>query len=507
MGDMKISLVSLASEIPGLVSVDDVEVVLTDVTHDSRLAGPAVAFVAIEGTSADGHQFVEDAAAAGSPAVMVNRRLSVSVPQIVVEDSRLSMAYLAKAVHGSPDADLTIVGITGTNGKTTVSSMCEAVLVSVNHPSGLIGTLGARIGGIPYALKRTTPESTDLQRLLGVICDRGIDTVFMEVSSHALELHRAAAIEFKVAAFTNLSQDHLDFHGDMESYYAAKRKLFDSSRAKHAIINVGDPSGARLASEVSATLATGAVTTVGVGTDADVRADITHQTGVGTEFTILADGHETSVRMPVVGSFNVANAAVAFAICLRLGVASEAIASGLGSLSPIAGRMQVVGRESDITVVVDYAHTPAAVETVLEAGRHMTEGHVVAVVGAAGDRDKDKRFAMGVAAAKNADTTIVTTDNPRTEDPLAIASEVKSGADSARSSGVQLIVDRAEAIDVAISLASPGDVVLILGKGHEQGQEVMGTLIPFDDASVAAESVARRIERKRKDAAASEAKQ
>lgn len=489
---MEVSLASLAADVPGVASVDDARVAVVDVTHDSRMAGPGVLFVAIDGATVDGHRFVHDAVAAGSPAVMVNRRLDVSVPQIVVEDSRRAMAHIARAVHGSPDTGLTMVGITGTNGKTTISSMCEAVFASVGRPSGVIGTLGARIGSDPYPLKRTTPESSDLQRLLGVMRDRGLEMVFMEVSSHALDLHRADAIVFDLAVFTNLSQDHLDFHGDMESYFRAKRKLFDAHRSPHAIVNIGDPSGARLASEVTLPITTVAVAPA--GDDADVRAEIVSQTDTRSTFIVRAEGLATTVSMPLSGSFNVENATVAFAVCLRLGLSPDAIAAGLGVLSPIAGRMQVVGPESDITVVVDYAHTPAAVEMVVAMARQTARGRVVAVVGAAGDRDRDKRAGMGAAAAKNADLTIVTTDNPRSEDPLLIATEVKAGADSVGGSNVTLIVDRSEAIEVAISGAVTGDTVLILGRGHEELQEVMGSMIPFDDSMVASDSIERRLE-------------
>jgi UDP-N-acetylmuramoyl-L-alanyl-D-glutamate--2,6-diaminopimelate ligase len=494
MGDMEVSLASLASQVPGLTSVDDVQIAIRDVTYDSRMAGRGVLFVAIDGTTVDGHQFVDEAVAAGSPAVMVNRRLDVSVPQIVVDDSRRAMAHIARMVHGSPDADLTMVGITGTNGKTTVSAMCEAVFTSVGRPSGVIGTLGARIGSEPYAVKRTTPESPDLQRLLGVMRDRGLKMVFMEVSSHALELYRAEAIVFDIAVFTNLSQDHLDFHGDMESYFAAKRTLFAAGRAMQAVVNIGDPSGARLAREVMVPVTTVAVTQEGQSIYADVQAEILSHTEAGSEFMVRAGGVATSVSMPLAGAFNVENAAVAFAVCLRLGLSRDSIAAGLASLSPIAGRMQVVGPASDITVVVDYAHTPAAVEVVVAAARRTAQGRVVAVIGAAGDRDSDKRAGMGAAAARNADVTIVTTDNPRTEDPLQIATEVKAGADAVGRSEVTLIVDRSEAIDTAISLAMSGDTVLILGRGHEQGQEVMGSVIPFDDAHVAGGSILRRLE-------------
>ena len=474
-------LAALAAGMPGLVSVDTANVRIDDVTHDSRSAGPGVMFVAIEGLTVDGHEFVRQAAKAGSPAALVTRRIAANIPQIVVSDSRTAMAHLAATVHGRPADALTMVGVTGTNGKTTVSAMCEAILSAAGMPVGIVGTLGARVGGEPIPLERTTPESTDLQRLLGVMRARAVDTVIMEVSSHAMELGRADAICFDVAAFTNLSQDHLDFHGDMASYFAAKRKLFEPERATHAIVNISDDAGRRLAAEIEIP-----TTTVGVGRRADVSALIVRQFDTGSEFDMVEGEVRTRIALPLPGSFNVANAAVAFAICRYLSVEAGIIAEALGSLAPIPGRMQLVDARADVAVIVDYAHTPAAVETVLEAARSMTTGRVTAVLGAGGDRDHEKRARMGSGAATYADLTIVTTDNPRSEDPATIASAVAQGARSVPGAAVEIVLGRADAIMKAIAAAKPGDVVLILGRGHEQGQEIKGNIIPFSDADVAA---------------------
>ncbi len=475
------SLASLVSGIPGLVSVDAADVRVDDVTHDSRRAGPGVIFAAVEGLTMDGHNFVVEAVRAGSPAVLVTRRVAVEIPQIVVSNSRAAMAHLAANVHGRPADALTMVGVTGTNGKTTVSAMCEAVLSAAGQPVGVVGTLGARIGGEPVALERTTPESTDLQRLLGAMRSRGVDTVIMEVSSHAMELHRADAICFDIAAFTNLSQDHLDFHGDMESYFAAKRKLFEPERSTHAVINISDDAGRRIAAELDIPM-----TTVGGEGSADMNAVIVHQSDTGSEFDMVEGAVRTRIALPLAGSFNVENAAVAFAICRRMSIQASVIAEGLGSLSPIPGRMQLVDARADVSVIVDYAHTPAAVETVVKAARGMTDGSVTAVLGAGGDRDHEKRGRMGSSAATYADLTIVTTDNPRSEDPATIASAVAQGARSVRGAAVEVVLDRTDAIRHAIVAAEPGDIVLILGRGHEQGQEVKGTIIPLSDTAVAA---------------------
>ena len=481
-----VSLKGLASELPGLVDVDDAIVEVRDVTHNSLAVSPGVVFVAIRGSNHDGHAYASTAARAGAPAVVVDHRVDVDVPQIVVSDTRAAMPYIARAAHGSPDEDLSIVGITGTNGKTTVASMCESIWNAQGVPSGIIGTLGARLRGNPLPLERTTPESSDLQRMLASMRDGGVRNVAMEVSSHALVLNRADAVAFGVVAFTNLTQDHLDFHSDMEEYFAAKRSLFDVRRADHAVVNVSDHYGARIAEGTD-----GPLTTVALAGEADVRADIESQSDGSIRFRVLEKGRETVASMPLPGSFNVSNAAVAWAICRHLGADTDSIVAGLASLGPISGRMQVVEPGADVTIVVDYAHTPAAVATVVEAARDMTDGRVIVVVGAGGDRDEDKRPMMGAAAAASADLTIITTDNPRSESPEAIATEVARGAEGVYGASVTTVIDRREAIDHAVSVARAGDVVLILGKGHERGQEVDGVVRPFDDVDEARRSLER----------------
>jgi UDP-N-acetylmuramoyl-L-alanyl-D-glutamate--2,6-diaminopimelate ligase len=477
----------LAATVPGVVSFDDVDVDIRDVTHDSNMAGEGVAFVAIRGRTVDGHRYVRHATGAGSPLVVVEERQDVDAAQLIVSDARAAMAHVAAFVHGNPAASLTMVGVTGTNGKTTIGAMCEAVMAAAGRTCGVIGTLGARIEGEPMPLKRTTPESSDLQRLLGAMRDRGAEFVFMEVSSHALELHRADAIRFDVAAFTNLSQDHLDFHGDMERYFAAKQRLFEPERAARAVINIGDPAGLRLAEQV--TIPT---TTVAVGEAADIVATIHEMTASGTHFSIMSAEGPIEVVLPLAGSFNVANAVVAYGICADLGITHEIIATGLGSLETVAGRMQSIDPDADITVIVDYAHTPAAIETVVEAARAMTDAAVIAVIGAGGDRDHEKRPMMGAASGRHANLTVVTTDNPRSEDPAAIVRAVTSGVRSIPTARVEVIVDRAEAIAHAITVAEPGDVVLILGRGHEPMQEVMGEFLPLSDVDVASASLGVR---------------
>jgi UDP-N-acetylmuramoyl-L-alanyl-D-glutamate--2,6-diaminopimelate ligase len=486
MAERLVSLKTLAEGLAGVVEVDDAVIEVTDVTHNSLAVRAGVVFVAIRGSNHDGHEYVSMAAHAGAPAVVVDHRVDVDVPQIVVSDTRAAMPHIARAAHGSPDSSLSIVGITGTNGKTTVASMCESIWMAQGVPSGIIGTLGARLRGEPLPLERTTPESSDLQRMLALMRDGGVLNVAIEVSSHALVLHRADAVAFDVVAFTNLTQDHLDFHHDMEHYFAAKLSLFDRRRAEHAVVNISDAYGARVAATTDCP-----VTTVAVGADADFRADIDAQSDGMIRFTVRERGRAVAASMPLPGSFNVANAAVAWAISRHLGADTNSIVAGLSNLEPIAGRMQVVSPGTEVTVVVDYAHTPAAVATVVAAARDMTDGRVIAVVGAGGDRDEDKRPMMGAAAAASADVTIVTTDNPRSESPEAIADEVRRGAEGVFGASVETVLDRSEAIDHAVTIAHAGDLVLILGKGHELGQEVNGVVHPFDDVDEARRSLAR----------------
>lgn len=482
-----VSLAAIAAEVPGAVSADDATLDVWDVTHDSRGAGPGTIFVAIDGMTVDGHLFVAQAVNAGSPAIVAERRVVQDIPTLLVENSRRALAHVAAVVHDHPARSMTMVGVTGTNGKTTIGAMCEGALTAAGRSSGIIGTLGARIDGEPVPLRRTTPESSDLQRLLATMRQRSVDTVVMEVSSHALQLHRADGIRFDVAGFTNLSQDHLDFHGDMESYYMAKARLFEPGRTDHAVINIGDPAGARLSEEISIPH-----TTVGVDTDADITATITSQHGGGSTFDISGEFGSVEVSMPVPGSFNVANAAVAFGICQMMGLTTEEIVTGFGGLGTIDGRMQSVDPDSDITVIVDYAHTPAAVATVVEAAAAMTDGAIITVVGAGGDRDQEKRPLMGAAAARHSDRAIITTDNPRSEDPRAIIDAVASGAETQGRAEVERIEDRAEAISHAIGSAAKGDLVLILGRGHEPTQEVHGEFIPFSDVEVARNALVLR---------------
>ncbi|MEN8042049.1 MAG: UDP-N-acetylmuramoyl-L-alanyl-D-glutamate--2,6-diaminopimelate ligase, partial [Actinomycetota bacterium] len=400
----------------------------------------------------------------------------VSIPHIVVEDARVAMPWAARAVFGMPDVSMQMVGVTGTNGKTTVTHMLESILISSGTPVGIIGTVGVRINGRAMATSRTTPEATDLQRILGMMRDDAVRVVLMEVSSHAIELHRTDAISFSVMGFTNLTRDHLDFHGDMDSYFATKKSVFVPEVSETAVVNVDDEWGRRLNTSLEIPAQTVALTG-----RADLHAaDLVGGTD-GTTFTAVTPQGAIDIHLPLVGDFNVANALVAIGLARELGVESSAIAEGLGRLAPIPGRMEAIPHDGAFTVVVDYAHTPDAIAVVLDSVRSAVSGRVMVIIGAGGDRDREKRSLMGAAAARRSDLTIITTDNPRSEDPGAIADEVRRGAEAQPGANIEMIPDRRAAIARAVESAEPGDMVLVLGKGHEQGQDVGSAVLPFDD--------------------------
>ncbi len=476
MSGMGVLLSQVAEHVPGVSAVVGTDVVISDITHDSRQVGSGVLFVAIRGEFHDGHDYVQMAVSNGASAVLVEEQQTVDVPQIIVTDTRKAMAWAARSVFGMPDETLAIAGVTGTNGKTTVAHMLESILTTAGLPTGIIGTLGARIGSTPMPTARTTPEATDLQRILASMRDSGVEIVLMEVSSHAVELHRADAIRFSVVGFTNLSQDHLDFHGDMETYYAAKKRLFDPVVSDQGVINVDDPWGTRLAAESMIEQ-----TTVSITGNAELSATNLVGTSEGTGFVLVTLGGSADVTLPLVGEFNVSNALVAAGMALHLGVDTPTIARGLSATRPVPGRMEVVPHDGPFTVVVDYAHTPDAIAVVLASLNSLASGRIIAVVGAGGDRDSEKRSIMGAAAARSSNVTIITTDNPRTEDPTVIAEEVGRGARAQPGANVQTIIDRRSAIRHSISIAEAGDIVVVLGKGHEQGQDIGSEVLPFDD--------------------------
>ena len=456
--------------------IGDATTTIGDVTHDSRAAGPGDLFVAIRGAHRDGHDFVASTAAA---AACVETSIETSTPLLVVPDTRAALPWLAAEVHGHPSRRLRVVGVTGTNGKTTVAHMLAAIVEAAGETAGVIGTIGARVGRERIHLERTSPEASDFQRLLGAMVDAGVETAAVEVSSHALEFGRLDATEYEVVAFTNLSQDHLDLHGTMENYFKAKASLFLGTKAA-AIVNVDDSWGARLADMLDRPV-------VSVGAAGDFRAEEVNPGLTESRFLLVTPDGTIPVRLPLGGRFNIENALVAAACAGSLGFGLADIASGLGAIEPIPGRMEPVDAGQAATILVDYAHTPEGIEKVLESVRPHVAGRITVVVGAGGDRDTDKRFEMGRAASR-ADRVVFTSDNPRSEDPAAIIEALLAGADGPAEVAVES--DRRKAIEQALAEAGAGDAVLILGKGHEPGQEIAGRVFPFDDRQVAREVVA-----------------
>jgi UDP-N-acetylmuramoyl-L-alanyl-D-glutamate--2,6-diaminopimelate ligase len=481
MTSMRLS--TLAERVPGNASVVGDDVAVEDVTHDSRSVKPGDLFVAVRGLETDGHRFVAAALAAGAAAVAVERTGEGRHSQLVVDDTRAALGPLAAAVHGDPSQHIAVVGVTGTNGKTTVTHFIESIVGAAGLVPGVIGTVGARIGGKHISVPRTTPEASDLQRLLSDMAAAAVDVAAIEVSSHALSLHRVNGTRFRVAAFTNLMQDHLDFHGDMDSYLSAKRRLFDGALSERAVVVVDDEAGRSIASSVAIP-----VTTVSVGGDAAVTASDVSVTMQGSSFTVRSPDGDYRASIPLPGLFNVRNALVAATVAAELGIDQESIVTGLAGVGGIPGRFERVDAGQPFDVVVDYAHTPDAIAAVVGSARPLTDRSLIAVVGAGGDRDREKRPAMG-AAASGADLVVITSDNPRSEDPDAIIEAVAAGVPD----GVAVVTepDRRSAIKLALSRAGAGDLVLILGKGHEQGQEVAGTVLPFDDRLVAAEELGK----------------
>ncbi len=460
--------------------VGDGSVEISALAYDSRRAGPGTLFFCVPGEKADGHDFAAGVVDQGAAALVVERELGLGVPEAVVADARAAMAPAAALFAGDPTDDLRVIGVTGTNGKTTTAFLVREILQGARVFCGLLGTVKQVVGGVEEEVVRTTPEAIELQATFRRMLEGGDRACAMEVSSHALSLHRADAIHFEVAIFTNLTQDHLDFHGDMEEYFLAKRRLFEMAPGT-AVVNVDDAYGRRLASEFEC------VTFSVAGAEADFSARGVSFDAAGARFEV--DGTELRTRLP--GDFNVANALGAFAAARAMEVGADTAAAGLARAARVPGRFEPIDEGQGFAVLVDYAHTPDSLENVLRAARRLTPGRVISVFGAGGDRDRDKRPKMGRAGAELSDLAVITSDNPRSEDPEAIVAEVAGGAPAG--SATKVVVDRAEAIELALERAEPGDTVVIAGKGHEQGQEFeAGRKIAFDDREVAREVLRAR---------------
>ena len=460
---------------------------ISSLAYDNRKAAPGTLFFCVPGATADGHDFAPAAVEAGASALVVERRLGLGVAEALVSDARAAMAPAAARFHGDPTADLRVAGITGTNGKTTTAFLVRHILERAGTQTGLLGTVKSVIGGVEAEVERTTPEAIDLQATFRRMLDAGDRACAMEVSSHALRLGRAEGIHFGVGVFTNLTQDHLDFHKDMEDYFAAKRTLFEEdARPPVAVVNVDDPYGARLAGEIAGTYGDGLVTFSATGREAVLRALEVEFDSAGSRFLVEGPFGQAAVDMPLPGDFNVANALAALGAAAALGADEGEAAHALENVGQVPGRMEPIDAGQGFAVLVDYAHTPDSLENVLEAARRLTpaSGRVICVFGCGGDRDREKRPLMGEIAARLADVPVVTSDNPRSEDPGAILAEITAGM-TARDD-VLVEVERRTAIRDALVLARDGDTVVIAGKGHEQGQEFEdGRKIPFDDREVA----------------------
>jgi len=473
----------LVAGLPGARVVGDAAVGVVDLQYDSRKVEPGSLFFCVVGEKVDGHEFGARAVEDGAAALVVERELTeLAVPQVVVPDSRAAMAPLAARFWGDPTARLRVVGVTGTNGKTTTAFLVREILQAASFCCGLLGTVKQVVGGVEKEVVRTTPEAIELQATFRQMLEGGDVACAMEVSSHAMALHRADAIHFEVALFTNLTQDHLDFHADMEDYFLAKRKLFEMG-PKVKIVNVDDPYGRRLAEEFDC------VTFSAEGAEADYSAREVEFDALGASFSLGT----LRLRTALPGHFNVANALGAFAAAEAMGVGGDIAAAGLARAARVPGRFEPVDEGQAFGVLVDYAHTPDSLENVLRAARRITGGRVISVFGAGGDRDRDKRPKMGRAGAELSDLAVITSDNPRSEDPARIVAEVAAGAEAVEGAGeLEVIVDRREAIALALGQARPGDTVVIAGKGHEQGQEFEGgRKIPFDDREVAREELGK----------------
>ena len=466
------------SEVTGGAPVE-----IRDLAYDTRRVTGGALFFCVSGARVDGHDLAWEAIERGAAAVVVERPLAVGVPQLLVPSVRESMAVAADAFFGEPTKELELAGVTGTNGKTTTAFLLRSILDTAGRRPGLVGTIEWQIGGERRPAPFTTPEAIDLQRLFREMLDAGDLSAAVEASSHGSALRRLDRVRFDVLVFTNLSQDHLDLHSSMDEYFRAKRRLFTGPQPPPAAVNVGDEWGRQLAVDLEDAHRAPLVT-YGLGADAEIRPEDLEVGPRGSTFR--AGGLE--IETPLRGLFNVENVLGAVAAGLLVDIDEDAIVKGVARMTGVPGRFEPIDEGQPFAVVVDYAHTPDSLATVLRAARDLGEGRVIVVFGAGGDRDRGKRPLMGKVAAELADVAIVTSDNPRSEEPLAIIQDVLQGAGL----DVEIDPDRRSAIARAVSLADDEDVIVIAGKGHEQGQDVAGVVSPFDDREVAREALRGR---------------
>ena len=464
---------------------------VTGIAYDSRRVTPGMVFVAIPGQKTDGHEFIETAIERGATAIVCEREsvLAQRTARIKVADVREALARLAISYYGNPSSKLRVIGVTGTNGKTTVSFLVKAILEAAGIKTGLMGTVRYEIGDRVIPAQRTTPESLEVQQMMAQMVRAGCQACVMEVSSHALEQKRVLGVEFDVSIFTNLTRDHLDFHGTMENYFAAKQKLFAApARQKKktaAVINIDDDFGARLSGQTNVEVEL----TYGLQKAARLRAAKIQLGGEGSKFTIEAPERSFACRLPLIGRHNIYNALAAAGAGLALGVEVPHLQAALNAITPVPGRLESVAAGQPFGVFVDYAHTDDALKNVLSTLREITTGRVLVAFGCGGNRDAGKRAKMGKIAAELADFTIITSDNPRKERPEKIAAQVEEGFREVRRDQYRVELDRRRAIQQILGEARKGDTVLIAGKGHETYQEFDDTVVPFDDRAHAREAL------------------
>ncbi|MDP2182482.1 MAG: UDP-N-acetylmuramoyl-L-alanyl-D-glutamate--2,6-diaminopimelate ligase [Actinomycetota bacterium] len=470
---------AIGANAPGL------DIGVSGIAYRSDRVGDGDVFFCIPGFAHDGHDFAADAVARGAAALVVERLVDVAgdVPQVRVPDTRRALALGSAHLHGDPSGRMDVVGVTGTNGKTTTTYLVDSILRASGRVTGVIGTVETRIGGRRLAAARTTPESADLQALLSEMAEEGVSAVAMEVSSHAIDLCRVDGVHFAVAAFTNLTQDHLDYHQTIEEYWSVKKRLFTDMPVRYRVVNIDDPLGAGLAAELDEVL------TVSIGgLEADVLADDVTLSAEGVRFRLVTPSGVADISLPLTGDYNVSNAAVAAGCAHVLGVDIETIARGLGDAHQVPGRLERIEEGQPFAVYVDYAHTPDSLAKAIAAVREVTTGRVLVVFGCGGDRDPEKRPMMGAAVSEGADHAIITSDNPRSEDPVGIVLQIEDGMRGG-SASYEVELDRRRAISHALTQAVCGDSVLIAGKGHEDYQILADRTIHFDDREVAREEL------------------
>lgn len=468
----------LAKATPHTLIGEDVEV--NELRYNSRKVEKGDVFCCVVGTFADGHKYAAQAVEAGAAALVVERQLDLDVPQVLVENTRIAMAEMAAAYYGNPADEMVMIGITGTNGKTSTSYMLKSIAERMGKKVGLIGTIRNMIGDIIIDTERTTPESVDLQRILRQMKDENVDVVIMEVSSHSLDQKRVHGISYDVGCFTNLTQDHLDYHKTFENYFAAKKLMF--AQCEKAVINLDDSYAADMVAGVDIPMLT-----VGVREQADVTASEIDITTRGVQFDFNYRNVTSRFNVPIPGLFSVFNAMSAAGIALTLGWTLDSIKYGLEHMVSVSGRLEPLPTgKNEFTVLLDYAHTPDALENLLKTVRGFATGRVVTLFGCGGDRDHAKRPIMGEIAGRFSDFAIVTSDNPRSEDPMEIIANVEDGV---KKSGCEYVVieNRRDAIEYALKNANKNDVIILAGKGHENYQEINGGKQPFDEKEIVAE--------------------